>query len=120
MKALSIRQLWAWLIVMGHKDVENRTWCTSFRSEFLIHAGKNFDHTGYMWVVSAMGLSIPQPHEFQRGGIVGVARLTDCVTSNDSLWFSGAYGFILSDARTLDFVPFVGKLRFFNVDVITI
>ncbi len=26
MKALSIRQPWAWLIVNGYKDVENRTW----------------------------------------------------------------------------------------------
>lgn len=26
MKALSIRQPWAWLIANGHKDIENRTW----------------------------------------------------------------------------------------------
>jgi len=31
MKALSILQPWAWLVVNGHKDIENRTWGTGFR-----------------------------------------------------------------------------------------
>ena len=26
MRVISIRQPWAWLIVNGYKDVENRTW----------------------------------------------------------------------------------------------
>jgi hypothetical protein len=38
MRALTIRQPWAWLIVHGHKDLENRTWCTSYRGPLLIHA----------------------------------------------------------------------------------
>ena len=29
--ALSIQQPWAWFIVNGYKDVENRTWSTKFR-----------------------------------------------------------------------------------------
>ena len=40
MKALSIRQPWAWLIVNGHKDIENRSWPTRFRGPVLIHAAK--------------------------------------------------------------------------------
>jgi hypothetical protein len=39
MRTLSIRQPWAWLIVNGHKPVENRDWATSFRGPVLIHAG---------------------------------------------------------------------------------
>jgi len=35
---LSVRQPWAWLIVNGHKDVENRTWSTQHRGDILIHA----------------------------------------------------------------------------------
>jgi hypothetical protein len=31
MKALSIRQPWASLIVAGYKDIENRSWRTSYR-----------------------------------------------------------------------------------------
>jgi len=29
-KCLSIRQPWAWLIIHGGKDVENRTWWTDY------------------------------------------------------------------------------------------
>jgi hypothetical protein len=28
MKALSLMQPWAWLMVNGHKDIENRNWAT--------------------------------------------------------------------------------------------
>ena len=37
---LSIRQPWAWLIVNGYKDIENRTWSTRFRGKVLIHGMK--------------------------------------------------------------------------------
>ena len=43
MKAISIRQPWAWLIVNGYKDVENRTWYTSHRGPLLICASKALD-----------------------------------------------------------------------------
>ena len=38
MKVLSLGQPSAWLAAMSNKDVENRTWTTRFRGEFLIHA----------------------------------------------------------------------------------
>lgn len=47
MKALSILQPWAWLIVEGYKDVENRTWKTGFRGKFLIHAPQVVDDYGF-------------------------------------------------------------------------
>jgi hypothetical protein len=31
LKAISIRQPWAWLIVNGYKDVENRIWAANVR-----------------------------------------------------------------------------------------
>jgi hypothetical protein len=37
MKALSIQQPWAWAIIAGHKDVENRSWYTHHRGSLLIH-----------------------------------------------------------------------------------
>lgn len=39
MKALSIRQPWASLILAGHKAVENRTWTTTYRGPVIVHAG---------------------------------------------------------------------------------
>ena len=43
MKALSVRQPWAELIVAGLKDVENRTWRTDYRGPVLIHAGMKIE-----------------------------------------------------------------------------
>jgi hypothetical protein len=115
MKALSIRQPWAWLIATGQKDVENRSWPTSFRGEFLVHAGKRFDHEGYRWIVSRMGIALPEPAEFERGGIVGVAEIADCVTQFNSPWFFGPYGFVIKKARPLRFAKLDGQLGFFDV-----
>ena len=44
--ALSIQQPWAWLIVNGFKDVENRDWPTKIRGIVGVHAGKKIDHGG--------------------------------------------------------------------------
>lgn len=49
MKALSIKQPWAWLVSEGYKGVENRTWKTNYRGVFLIHAGKEIDFNGIEW-----------------------------------------------------------------------
>ena len=115
MKALSLRQPWAWLVVAGYKDVENRTWATRFRGMFLIHASKTFDHVGYKRVLHEMNLALPDPGEFERGGIVGLAELVDCVTQHDSPWFWGPYGFVLRKARPLPFQPLRGMLGLFPV-----
>lgn len=48
MKVLSIRQPWAWLIVNGHKDVENRTWDSYYRGPLLIHASSAKNGDEYM------------------------------------------------------------------------
>ena len=41
MKAITISQPWAHLIVRGEKRVENRTWPTEHRGPLAIHAGKS-------------------------------------------------------------------------------
>lgn len=40
MKALSVKQPWAWAIIHAGKDIEKRTWRTDYRGPLLIHAGK--------------------------------------------------------------------------------
>lgn len=126
MKALSINQPWAWLIVNGHKAVENRGWDTRYRGEFLIHAGKKFDDDGYEWIKRAFPeISLPEKEDFERGGIVGGAKLIGTVHINDQRllcerdkpWFFGAYGFILDDARPwAEIKPCKGALGFFTPD----
>jgi hypothetical protein len=121
MIALSIRQPWAWLITRGDKPIENRKWKTGFRGVFLVHAGKSFDWDGYAWVsIHFPGIPMPPAKGFQFGGIVGHARLVDCLEAGSpeadrSPWFSGPFGFLLADATPLPFTPWPGKLGFFRI-----
>ncbi|MCE9567430.1 MAG: ASCH domain-containing protein [Planctomycetes bacterium] len=115
MKALSIRQPWAWLIANGYKPYENRSWNTKFRGEFLIHASQQFDRAGYDWVRQAFpDLPLPKPQDFPRGGIVGKGVLADVVTASSSPWFFGPLGFCIPRAEPLPFHPCRGKLGFFE------
>lgn len=116
MKALSIRQPWAWLITHGFKPVENRTWQTGYRGELLIHASKEFDQAGLEGMLKQFPrMESRMPMEYSLGGIVGIARLTDCVQTHASLWFTGPYGLVLRDAKPLNFRPFKGMLGLFEV-----
>ena len=122
--ALSIRQPWAWLIVNGHKDIENRDWPTVFRGRMLIHAGLTMSRSYYDETVAylydegilASNVEIPRFEVLERGGLVGWAEVVDCVTEHNSRWIQeGSYGFVLRNGRTTPFVPFMGRLGFFNV-----
>lgn len=114
---LSIIQPWAWVIVHGHKSVENRTWSTKVRGWIGIHAGKKFDREGYEWIRNTFpSIALPHVNEFERGGIVGRARLVDCVTECDAdPWFFGPVGFVLADAGPLPFQGCRGALGFFRM-----
>jgi hypothetical protein len=121
MKALSIRQPWAWLIVNGYKDIENRTWPTRFRGRVLIHASKAMTRQEYEKARARAEridptLIFPDFDALARGGIVGVARITECLKRSDSPWhIRGAWGFKLEGARPLAFKPRKGALGFFDV-----
>lgn len=117
MKVLSVRQPWAWLIVNGHKDVENRTWSTTFRGEVLIHAAKTMSRNYYEDVFAqcfTRGIELPPYEALERGGIVGIAEIVGCVTNSESPWFFGPCGFVIRNARPLPFEPLRGSLGFFN------
>ena len=117
MKALSIRQPWAWLIAHGYKDIENRTWSTKFRGKFLIHASKTIDHNGYA-LAHKMGISPPSESVIERGGIVGIAEIVDCTHASASPWAFGPYMFVLQNAQPIKFIPLRGRLGFFDVNFI--
>jgi len=113
--ALSIRQPWAWLICHAGKDIENRTWNTKYRGPLLIHAGKKWgpeERDDRLEIMSRFGIDIPE--QLELGGIVGQARLVDCVESHASRWFCGPYGMVLADAAPLSFQPCAGSLGFFQ------
>ena len=118
---LSIRQPWAWLIVNGWKNIENRDWPTRVRGRILIHASKSMikaDYNACILFVSGFApnliASIPLPAQLEQGGIVGEAVILDCVTRHDSEWFTGEYGFVLDQQKPLPFQPYKGSLGFFK------
>ena len=133
MIALSIRQPWAWLIVNGFKDIENRDWLTRYRGRFLVHAGKTMtrkDYDAALDFVEDTSLAalkaLPDFGDFVLGGVTGEATLVDCVTEHTSPWFTPwpeefkpegvtSYGFVLANAKPLPFVPYKGRLGFFDV-----
>ena len=118
MLALSVRQPYAWLIVHGFKDIENRTWPTKFRGEFLVHASANYAKRDYQEDADYYGaqFNVPFPtYDAMVGGIVGQCRLIDCVRRSESRWFNGPHGFVLADARAFPLVPWKGMLGFFEV-----
>ena len=115
MKALSIRQPWAWLIVNGHKDIENRSWKTNFRGRVAVHAAKAINRSVYE-EAKKLFPDLPDISDLQRGGIVGTVEITDCVTESSSPWFHGKNGFVLGNPAPCAFIPMKGRLGFFNVE----
>jgi hypothetical protein len=114
LRALSVRQPWAWLIVNGFKDIENRSRRTHHRGSLLIHAGSSLGNykEDIEWVKSKRGISVPL--EMDTGGIVGAVDVIDCVESHKSKWFNGPFGWVLANPRRLKFRPCKGALNLFR------
>lgn len=134
MKALSIRQPWASLIIKAGKDIENRSWPTKFRGRILIHASKGMTRGEHEDAIEfAVDAIQADPRntgatttrtlrelgfafdDLPRGGIIGSVEIVDCVADSASPWFMGPQGFVLRDPQPLPFQPFKGQLGFFEV-----
>lgn len=91
---LTIRQPWAWLIVNGIKDVENRTWKTNRRGMFYIHAAKASSMKDYKLATQMLcevygdnhDVLMPPLKNMPHGGIVGSAEIVDCTKETDNPW----------------------------------
>ena len=70
MKALTIKEPWASLIVQGFKKYEFRSWKTNYRGKILIHAGLSKENIEKF---NNYNLDISS------GEIVGEAYITDCI-----------------------------------------
>lgn len=129
MKALSIRQPWASLIVKGapvfksvdnedrgtrvefaglvFKDVENRDWATNYRGRIYVHAPSRADDfiETMEWLGEHIGLApyacmlLASPQYSPRSCIVGEVDIVDCVSSSKSPWFIGKYGLLLAEPK---------------------
>ncbi|MGL6202575.1 MAG: ASCH domain-containing protein [Lachnospiraceae bacterium] len=120
MKCLSIKQPWAGLIVRGWKDVENRTWTTSYRGEVLIHAGKKFDMVFKRDIAEIdihAAADMSNCTYFRMGAIIGKATLIDCVQNHPSRWAEdGLWHWVFADPVIFDQpIPYKGQLGLFEV-----
>ena len=73
MKALTIKQPWATLIMQGNKRFEFRSWQTKYRGDLLIHAGKGIDKEAIKRLEKYL------PEELPTGKILGKVTLVDCI-----------------------------------------
>jgi hypothetical protein len=123
MKALSIKQPLAELILQGRKTIEIRSWNTRYRGYFLIHASKKPD-------IEAIKVFDFDLERLLCGYILGYAKLSDVIIYNSEKEFMKdkdkhlsihgktkypAYGFIFKDIHRIEPIKYKGKLGFFEV-----
>jgi hypothetical protein len=121
MKALTVKQPWAYLIMRGLKDVENRTRQTKYRGPLAIHAAQK---PSIAWTKrSEVGLShlsqqdydvawLVREENWDAGCVLGVVDLIDCVRDSDSQWaFPDHWHLILANPRRVTIpIPATGRL----------
>jgi len=147
-KALSIRQPWATLIVGGLpilksvdngdgstsvkwsgkvilKDIENRSRPTNFRGRIYVHAPKleaPFERTFEFLVNLGLAPMVALMSFSKRLGrqvIIGEVDIVGCVTESKSPWFTGPYGWVLANPVVYEHsIPCKGKLGFFEVPML--
>ena len=127
MKALTIKQPWATLIMQGDKRFEFRSWKTNFRGDVLIHAGKGLDKEAVVRLKKYL------PDELPMGKILGKVTITDCIPMSDefakmlskensdiytSHSFSNNYGFKIENVEVFDTpIDAKGQLGFWNIEL---
>jgi hypothetical protein len=98
MRALTVRQPWAWAILNAGKDIENRSWTNRHViGTIAIHAGYGVDPLEEL----PRGVKLPTEDDLVRGAIVGVVDVVDVVEHHRSKWFSGPLGWVLRNPRRL-------------------
>jgi activating signal cointegrator 1 len=94
-KALTLRQPFASLVVAGLKKIETRSWAPKYRGRIAIHAG------GSLSPAEARGCHLPPfgralaslehdtSHDLPRGAVLGEVTLVDCLRMSTSTGLSG-------------------------------
>ena len=141
MKAITIKNPYAHLIVLGIKDIENRTWKTNFRGKVLIHAAATWHKRGrkmdslftpdQMEVLMAQDMEKIQDPKMKFSAIVGEVEIVDCVINHPSVWAENnigipedgliikpIYNWVLKNpvAYSQPFLDVKGKLSFWEFD----
>jgi hypothetical protein len=122
MKALTIRQPWAELIVSSRRRFEVRNWKPDYKGWLLVHAGKKLDEEAARRFNIAAG-------DLTFGAIIGKVRIDDCIEFTPQTWEElrsqhlewsdyqpGVFGWRLSEAAKFEHaIPWSGSLGLFEV-----
>lgn len=121
--AISVRQPWAWAIIHGGKDVENRSQAAlrhmsmPIGERIAIHASRGITRGEYEDAADFMrqiGVICPPPAELLRGGVIGSVEIVAVVRESQSPWFMGPRGIVLRDPQPFPFTPAKGLLGLFK------
>lgn len=121
--AISVRQPWAWAIIHGGKDVENRVKhaITLGRMDqhkrIAIHASKGMTRDEYESAADFMDtidVVCPRPDKLDRGSIIGSVEVTGIVKDSQSKWFFGPWALELANAESFHPIPASGQLGSFR------
>lgn len=114
LRALSVRQPWAYAITRLGKDIENRSRSLGYRGLVLIHASKGMTPDEFRaaddFILSGPRKQLPPVSQLDRGGIVGVAEITECLAFSSSPWWMGPWGLKLANARPVPFIECPGTV----------
>ncbi|MDY4280845.1 MAG: ASCH domain-containing protein [[Pasteurella] mairii] len=125
MKALSLRQPWAYLVASGEKTIEVRSWRTDYRGKLLIcssQSEKNYFFEVAEDFVEEFGnvLLMPYGVSFCMVDLVDVRTLTEADREGafleDDFDISNQYAWVLENPVPVRFEKVFGKLRLFEVD----
>lgn len=122
MKALTVKQPWAWAIAAGHKPIENRVQRWSYRGPLAIHAGLSTDPFGIRWMQANVP-DLERPSLYDRGYVLAVVDLVGVHWSRpgccDTVWAETAPGIahleLERPRRLLYPIAAVGRLGLWTV-----
>lgn len=79
-KAITLYQPWASLIMAGAKRFETRSWCTEYRGLLVIHAGKTLevDTGNRQFMTHLAAANIGDWRKLPLGAALGVVNLVGC------------------------------------------
>jgi len=117
-KALSVKQPWAWFICYGKKTIETRTWATNYRGPLLIVSSKQIDKNYYhpekITGIDLVGL--------QFGKALAIVELVDCrfMREEDSRaamspYHPDLYSWVFSKIHKIEPFSVKGKLGLYEI-----
>lgn len=125
MKALTIKEPWATLIIEGYKKYEFRSWKTNYRGKILIHAGLSLEK-------NMIEIFEKYDLDYKFGYIIGEAEIVDCILVDEKfneklskinplvygkINHMETYGWKLENVKKYDKpIPCKGKLGLWNYE----